>query len=224
MLKLNTSNTNVSLNDMSKTDKTKYDVLLHIIQQAQPVSAYQVKNALRMNQPTARNICIRLEQEGVLAVYKKEKKGRKITWYGPHWRAFFVICALNRKMYSEMDTILDGWFTDQKFAEILKNDYGDIVTENPVYAKTLVKKIVLHTVRSLDEFDKMTDEEYDNFSRFAGEQRFIAKHPGELENIKEYIKHVKFYRENFFLTLVSNENMANFFIETLQNNIQFSKV
>ena len=77
MLKLNTSNTNVSLNDMSKTDKTKYDVLLHIIQQAQPVSAYQVKNALRMNQPTARNICIRLEREGFLAVYKKEKKGRK---------------------------------------------------------------------------------------------------------------------------------------------------
>ena len=108
--------------------------------------------------------------------------------------------------------------------DILKNDYGNIVTENPAHAKTLVKKIVLHIVRSMDEFDKMTDEEYDNFSRFAGEQLFIAKHPNELENIKEYIKHVEFYRPNFFLNLVNNENMAKFFIDTLQNNIQSSKV
>ena len=196
MLKLNASNTKVSPNDISKIDKTEYDMLLYIVQQGNPVSAYQAKNALGMNQPTARNICIRLEQDGYLAVYEKEKKGRRKLLYGPTWNGLISLCGLNPKMHNEMDTILDGWFTNPKFIEILKEDYGEVVTKDPSHAKTLVKRLILHLVRSLDEFDKITDTEYEAWRLITGQQLLIAKYPAELKNVKEFYQYVKFYRNN----------------------------
>jgi len=207
----------VSPNDISKIDKTEYDMLLYIVQQGNPVSAYQAKNALGMNQPTARNICIRLEREGFLAVYKKEKKGRKKLMYGPKWQGLLFLCGSNSKMHKEMDTILDGWFTNPKFREILEEDYGPVVTKNPEKAKTLVKKLVRHIIRSMEEFDNMTDDEYEVWRLVAGQTLYIAKHPTEAENVREFYQHVKFYKDNTDQAIATNEKNAEFFIGSVSN-------
>ena len=43
-------------------------------------------------------------------------------------------------MMNEIDTMLDGWFNQPKFMKHLKKDFGEVVTKNPDYAKTLTKK------------------------------------------------------------------------------------
>ena len=217
MLKLNALNTEISPNDISKPDKAKYDMLLYITQQSQPVSAYQAKNALHMNQPTARNICIRLEQEGYLAVYKKEKKGRKKLMYGPRWQGLVFLCGSNSKMYKEMDTILDGWFTNLKFKEILEEEYGPIVTKNPEKAKTLVKKLINHIIRSYEEFDNITDEEYEVWRLVLGQTLYTIKHPAVAEDVKEFYQNVKFYKANTDRAIALESANARFFTESVPN-------
>ena len=188
------SNTKVSKYDISKTEEAKYDMLLHIIKQGRPISVYETKKALGMNQPTVRNIFLRLKEAGFITVY--EEGSRNKLMYGPMWHGLILLCGINPKMHNEMDTILDGWFTNPKFIEIIKEDYGEVVTKDPSHAKTLVKKMIHHLVRSLEEFEKMTDPEYDAWRLITGQQLLITKYPDELKNVKEFYQHVKFYRNN----------------------------
>jgi len=213
------SNTKVSKYDISKTEEAKYDMLLHIIKQGRPISVYETKKALGMNQPTVRNIFLRLKEAGFITVY--EEGSRNKLMYGPMWHGLLLLCGINPKMHNEMDTILDGWFTNSKFVEILKEQYGEVVTENPGYAKTLVKKMVKHIIGSMDEFEKMTEPEHLAIQLLMGEQLFVAKHPAEQKNCIEYMNNVKFYRDNVRRSIAGNKAAEKFIGENLDPNKKF---
>ena len=79
VLEFDIKNMGVSENDMSKSEKYEYDVLLHIIRQGKPIAAYEIKEALRMNQPTVRHICQRLEKKSALT--KENGSRNKIKYF-----------------------------------------------------------------------------------------------------------------------------------------------
>ena len=192
MLEFDITNTQMDENDMSKTEKYEYDVLLHIIRQGKPIAVYEIKEALKMNQPTVRNICQRAEKEGDLT---KENGSRNKILYSPTWEGLESLCAMNEKMLKEIDTMLDGWFNQPKFMESLKEDFGEVVTKNPDYAKTLTKKMIKHFSRIDEEMEKITDEEKYMLDRVFAEQKLLMKYPAEHQIALEFYKHVKFYRD-----------------------------
>ena len=192
MLEFDIKNTEVPKNDMSKPEKYQYDVLLYIIRQGKPIAAYEIKVALKMNQPTVRNICQRAEKEGELT---KENGSRNKIMYGPTWDGLESLCNMNKKMLKEIDTMLDGWFNQPKFMESLKEDFGEVVTKNPDYAKTLTKKMIKHFSRIDEEMEKITDEEKYMLDRVFAEQKLLMKYPAEHQIALEFYKHVKFYRD-----------------------------
>ena len=192
MLEFDITNTKISENDMSKSEKYEYDVLLHIIRQGKPIAVYEIKEALKMNQPTVRNICQRLEKNRNLT---KENGSRNKIKYGPTWEGLEFLCSMNVKMLKEIDTMLDGWFNQPKFIESLKEDFGEVVTKNPDYAKTLTKKMIKHYSRVDDEMEKITDEEKYMLDRVFAEQKLLIKYPAERQTALEFYKHVKFYRD-----------------------------
>ena len=103
---------------------------------------------------------------------------------------------MNKKMLKEIDTMLDGWFNQPKFIESLKADFGEVVANNPDYAKVLVKKMIKHFSRIDEEMEKITDEEKYMLERTFAEQRLLIKYPAELQIALEFYNHVKFYRDN----------------------------
>ena len=94
MLEFDIKNTQMDENDMSKTEKYEYVILLHIIRQGKPIAVYEIKEALKMNQPTVRNICQRAEKEGDLT---KENGSRNKIMYGPTWNGLESLCNMNKK-------------------------------------------------------------------------------------------------------------------------------
>ena len=192
MLEFDIKNTQMDENDMSKTEKYEYDILLHIIRQGKPIAVYGIKEALKMNQPTVRNICQRSEKENELT---KENGSRNKIMYGPTWEGLESLCAMNEKMLKEIDTMLDGWFNQPKFMESLKEDFGEVVTKNPDYAKALTKKMIRHFSRINEEMEKITDEEKYMLDRVFAEQKLLIKYPAERQTALEFYKHVKFYRD-----------------------------
>ena len=192
MLEFDITNTQMDENDMSKSEKYEYDVLLHIIRQGKPIAVYEIKEALKMNQPTVRNICQRSEKENELT---KENGSRNKILYSPTWEGLESLCAMNEKMLKEIDTMLDGWFNQPKFMESLKEDFGEVVTKNPDYAKTLTKKMIKHFSRIDEEMEKITDEEKYMLDRVFAEQKLLMKYPAEHQIALEFYKHVKFYRD-----------------------------
>ena len=192
MLEFDITNTQMDENDMSKSEKYEYDVLLHIIRKGEPIAAYEIKEALKMNQPTVWNICRRAEKEGELT---KENGSRNKIKYGPTWEGLEFLCSMNVKMLKEIDTMLDGWFNQPKFIESLKEDFGEVVANNPDYAKVLVKKMIKHFSRIDEEMEKITDEEKYMLGRVFAEQKLLMKYPAEHQIALEFYKHVKFYRD-----------------------------
>ena len=193
VLEFDIKNMGVSENDMSKSEKYEYDVLLHIIRQGKPFAAYEIKEALRMNQPTVRNICQRLEKKSALT---KENGSRNKIMYGPTWDGLESLCKMNKKMLKEIDTMLDGWFKQPKFMESLKEDFGEVATKNPDYAKSLTKKMIKHFSRAEEEVEKITDEEGFFLDHMFAEQKLFQKYPAVLQTVIEFYKNVKFYRNN----------------------------
>ena len=193
MLEFDITNTQMDENDMSKTEKYEYDVLLHIIRKGEPIAVYEIKEALKMNQPTVRNICQRSEKLGELT---KENGSRNKILYSPTWDGMDSLCITNPKMMNEIDTMLDGWFNQPKFMEHLKEDFGKVVTKNPDYAKALTKKMIIHESRIGDEMEKITDEESFIIEHTYAEALLLEKYPAERQTALEFYKHVKFYREN----------------------------
>ena len=98
-------------------------------------------------------------------------------------------------MLKEIDTMLDGWFNQLKFMESLKEDFGEVVTKNPDYAKALTKKMIKHFSRIDEEMEKITDEEKYMLDRVFAEQKLLIKYPAERQTALEFYKHVKFYRD-----------------------------
>ena len=145
-----------------------------------------------MNQPTVRNICQRSEKENELT---KENGSRNKIMYGPTWDGLESLCNMNKKMLKEIDTMLDGWFNQPKFMESLKEDFGEVVTKNPDYAKALTKKMIKHFSRIDEEMEKITDEEKYMLDRVFAEQKLLMKYPAERQIALEFYKHVKFYRD-----------------------------
>ena len=186
-------NTGVPENDMSKSEKYEYDVLLYIISKGEPAAVYEIKEALKMNQPTVRNVCQRLEKNKALT---KENGSRNKIKYGPTWDGLERLCHMNKKMLKEIDTMLDGWFKQPKFMESLKEDFGEIASKNPDYAKALTKKMIKHFSRAEEEVEKITDEENYMIGRVFAEQKLFQKYPAELQTAIEFYKNVKFYRNN----------------------------
>ena len=193
VLEFDIKNTGVPENDMSKPEKYRYDVLLYIIRYGEPCAVYEVAyNGLNMRQPTVRNICQRAEKENELT---KENGSRNKIMYGPTWDGLESLCAMNEKMLKEIDTMLDGWFNQPKFMESLKEDFGEVVTKNPDYAKALTKKMIRHFSRINEEMEKITDEEKYMLDRVFAEQKLLIKYPAERQTALEFYKHVKFYRD-----------------------------
>ena len=193
MLEFDITNTKIPENDMSQSEKYEYRVLSYIIRKGEPAAVYEIKEALTMHQPTVRNICQRLEKNGNLT---KENGSRNKIKYGPTWKGLESLCSMNVKMLKEIDTMLDGWFNQPKFIESLKEDFGEVVTKNPDYAKALTKKMIKHFSRIDEEMEKITDEEKYVLERTFAEQRLLIKYPAELQIALEFYNHVKFYRDN----------------------------
>ena len=161
MLEFDITNTKIPENDMSKSEKYEYDVLLYIISKGESAAVYEIKEALKMNQPTVRNICKRFKRIDYLT---EEDGSRNKLMYGPKWEGLQNICDMNPKMLKEIDVMLDGWFNQPKFIESLKEDFGEVVTNNPEYAKTLVKKMINYYSRVDDDLEKMTNAEIDEIA------------------------------------------------------------
>ena len=193
MLEFDIKNKELPENDISKSEKYEYDVLLYIISKGEPAAGYEIKEALKMNQPTVRNVCQRLEKNRALT---KENGSRNKIKYGPTWDGLERLCHMNKKMLKEIDTMLDGWFKQPKFMESLKEDFGEIATKNPDYAKALTKKMIKHFSRAEEEIEKITDEENYIIERLFAEQKLVQKYPAELQTAIEFYKNVKFYRNN----------------------------
>ena len=193
VLEFDIKNTGAPENDMSKSEKYQYDVLLYIISKGEPAAGYEIKEALRMNQPTVRNVCRRLEKSKDVT---KENGSRNKIKYGPTWDGLASLCSMNAKMLKEIDTMLDGWFNQPKFIKSLKEDFGEVVTNNPDYAKALVKKMIKHFSRIEEEMEKITDEEKYILDRVFAEQKLLMKYPAERQTALEFYNHVKFYRDN----------------------------
>ena len=92
MLEFDITNTQMDENDMSKKEKYEYDVLLHIIRKGEPIAVYEIKEALKMNQPTVRNICQRSEKLGELT---KENGSRNKINQEPFGSIMLSICGIN---------------------------------------------------------------------------------------------------------------------------------
>ena len=210
MLEFDIKNTGVPENDMSKAEKYQYDVLLYIIRYGEPCAVYEVAyNGLNMRQPTVRNIFQRLEKQSCIAKY--ENGSRRKLMYGPTWYGLLELCSENPKMLNEINTILDAWFIQPKFIEILKDDFGEVVTKNPDYAKTLVKKMIKYLGRIKEEVEKMTEEEYMAMELVFGEIALITKYPTEINTALEFYKHVKFYRKNILQQIENNRTGQKLF-------------
>ena len=216
MLEFDIKNTEVPENDMSKPEKYRYDVLLYIIRYGEPCAVYEVAyNGLNMRQPTVRNIFQRLEKMSCIAKY--ENGSRRKLMYGPTWYGLLELCSENPKMLNEMNTILDAWFIQPKFTEILKDSFGEVVTKNPDYAKTLVKKMLNYLGRISVEVEKFTEDDHIIMEMVFGEQALITKYPTEMNNVLEFYKHVKFYRENI-LRQIESQHTAQKLFESIPTN------
>jgi len=193
MLEFDIKNKEVSENDMSQSEKYGYDVQLYIISKGEPAAVYEIKEALKMNQPTVRNICQRSEKLGVLT---KENGSRNKIMYCPTWDGVMGICFMNPKMLKEIDTMLDGWFKQPKFMESLKEDFGEVVTKNPDYAKALTKRMIEYELRIYEKMQNLTDEEHTHMEHIFAEQKLLMQNPGAWQTALEFYKHVKFFRDN----------------------------
>ena len=212
MIKFDISNTEVARNDMSKSEKYRYHVLLHIVKQGRPIAVYETAYlGLNMKQPTVRNIFQKLEKEKDIAKYGNGSR-RKLL-YGLTWMGLGDLCNMNPKMQKELDGFLDAWFEQPKFIELLKVDYGDVVTKNPDYAKDLVKKMIRYYSRVDEMVEKITDDERFLVERILAEQKLLQSNPVEFKNVMEFYTHVKFYKDNVDLQLARNLDSVRSFKE-----------
>jgi len=210
VLEFDIKNKEVSENYMSKPEKYQYDVLLYIIENGEPCAVYEVAyNGLNMKQPTVRNIFQRLEKGTLIAKY--ENGSRRKLMYGPTWNGLVALCGENPKIKNELDTILDAWFIQPKFIENLKDSFGEVVTKNPDHAKTLVKKMLKYLGRISVEVEKFTEDDHILMEMVFGEQALITKYPTEMNNVLEFYKHVKFYRENILRQIESQRTAQKLF-------------
>ena len=210
MLEFDISNTEISKNDMSdmrKSDIYEYDVLLYIISKGEPTAAYEISQQLDMNQPTVWNVCQRLKKNERLT---EEDGSRSKLMFGPTWEGFQLLCFENQKMLKEIDTMLDGWFDQQKFNESLRKDFGEVVTKNPDYAKTLTKKMIKYFSRIEEQKENITDEEYDFMEHMLSEKKLLEKHPAEISNVVEFYEYVKFFRDNIDRALENQQQAQRF--------------
>ena len=208
MLEFDITNTKIPENDMSQSEKYEYRVLSYIIRKGEPAAVYEIKEALTMHQPTVRNICQRLEKNRNLT---KENGSRNKIKYGPTWEGLEFLCSMNVKMLKEIDTMLDGWFNQSKFIESLKKDFGEVVANNPDYAKVLVKKMIKYLGRISVEVEKFTEGDHILMEMVFGEQALITKYPTEMNNVLEFYKYVKFYRENILRQIESQRTAQKLF-------------
>lgn len=191
-------------NDMSKSVGNAYTVLLYIIQKGEPMAAYEIAKVKKMPQPTVRNICNKFKQAGFLT---EEKGSRNKLMFAPTWHGLTGICISNQNMQKEIDVMVDGWFNQPQFIESLKEEFGEVVTKNPDYAKALVKKMIKHLLQVEKEIDNITEEEYHLMEVAIAEQKVLGKNPVEIPKIVEFWKDVKFYRDN--VERVLREYQAN---------------
>ena len=211
MLEFDISNTEISKNDMSdmrKSERYEYNVLLYIIRKGEPTAAYEISKALDMNQPTVWNVCQRLKKNEQLT---EEDGSRSKLMYGPTWEGFDRLCFENQKMLKEIDTMLDGWFDQQKFNESLRKDFGEVVTKNPDYAKILTKKMIKYYSRIEEQKENITDEEWDFMEHVLAEKKLLEKYPAEIPNVTEFYKNVKFYRDDANRALGNQQQTKQFF-------------
>ena len=193
MIQFDISNTHMAENDMSKSDEYAYTVLLYIIQKGEPTAAYEIAKVNNMPQPTVRNICNKFKQEGILT---EEKGSRNKLMFAPTWHGLSEICSSNQNMQKEIDVMLDGWFNQPQFIESLKEEFGEVVTKNPDYAKALVKKMIKYLLQVEKEIPNITEEEYTLMEIVIAEQKLLEKNPVEIPKIVEFYKSVKFYGDN----------------------------
>ena len=212
MLKFDISNTVVARNDMSKSEKYQYNVLLHIVRQGRPIAVYETAySGLKMRQPTVRNIFQKLEKERAITKYGNGSR-RKLL-YGLTFDGLVSLCNINPKMQKELDVILDAWFEEPKFIELLNADYGDVIIKNPDYGKDLIKKMIRYFFRVDEMVGKITDEEMYAAERILAEQKLIRLNPVELKNVIEFYEHVKFYKDNIDMELARIQDSFRSFQE-----------
>ena len=212
MVKFDISNTEVARNDMSKSEKYRYHVLLHIVKQGRPIAVYETAYlGLNMKQPTVRNIFQKLEKEKAITKYGNGSR-RKLL-YGLTFEGLVSLCNINPKMQKELDVILDAWFEEPKFIELLNADYGDVIIKNPDYGKDLIKKMIRYFLRVEEMVGKITDEEMYTAERILAEQKLLRLNPAEIKNVLEFYTHVKFYKDNVDLQLAQNQDSIRSFQE-----------
>ena len=80
-----------------------------------------------------------------------------------------------------------------------------------------MKKLINHIIRSYEEFDNITDEEYEVWRLVLGQTLYTIKHPAVAEDVKEFYQNVKFYKANTDRAIALESANARFFTESVPN-------
>ena len=138
VIKFDRLKTTITENDMSKSDRRIYDMLLFIIKQGRPISVWEACEKLkrkRANYPTVHAVFRDLAKHQLIANF--DELSRHKIEYGVTWLGLVDICHANVRMNQEMtpeqehadpvkirddlSTIIEAWLNVPKFIDDAKN-------------------------------------------------------------------------------------------------------
>jgi hypothetical protein len=223
VIKFDRLKTTITENDMSKSDRRIYDMLLFIIKQGRPISAWEACKKLKRkmaNYPTVHAVFRDLAKHQLIANF--DELSRHKIEYGVTWQGLVEIFYANMKMSQEvtpemtqeqeaaddekirddLSTIIEVWLNVPKFIEILLKDFGkdfhELITNDPVYAKEILRNWILYHVTIFRTGDEIVNSPAWLYYRtMIGEAELHRQHPNEfLILTKTFFQHVKAYRDN----------------------------
>ena len=219
VIKFDRLKTTITENDMSKSDRRIYDMLLFIIKQGRPISAWEACKKLKRkmaNYPTVHAVFRDLAKHQLIANF--DELSRHKIEYGVTWQGLVEICYANVRMRQKMtpeqetadglkirddlSTIIEAWLNVPKFIEILLKDFGkdfhELITNDPVYAKEILRNWILYHVTIFRTGDEIVNSPAWLYYRtMIGEAELDRQHPNEfLILTKTFFQYVKAYRDS----------------------------
>ena len=219
VIKFDRLKTTISENDMSKSDRRIYDMLLFIIKQGRPISVWEAREKLKRkmaNYPTVHAVFRDLAKHQLIANF--DELSRHKIEYGVTWQGLVEICYDNVRVRQEMtpeqeyadgikitddlSTIIEAWFNIPKFIEILLKDFGkdfrELITNDPDYAKEILKDWIAYHVTIFDIGDAIVDSPAWLYYRtMIGEAELHRQNPTEYPKLtKTFFQYVKAYRDS----------------------------
>ena len=173
VLEFDISNTEIPEDDISKSDRRSYDMLLYIVQQGRPISAWDTHKQLHKNQPTVHNIFKKFQKEESIEQFGLHPRSK--IEYGPTWKGLLILCLANENMLKELDVIMECWLKQPQFYESLKKDFGN---HSPDFLKELTMDILGYFIDASREGDNVIDSpEWVFYRTMIGEMQLSIKDP-----------------------------------------------